>query len=103
MYTYVYCVAIVPPTVSTESLVIVVRGESATLDCTVSGIPAPSVQWIRNKKKISSERNVTIESADLEDEGQYVCIGENKGGRANSTITVDIHCKYTASLLCARL
>lgn len=85
---------LVPPQVRTVTSVVVVRGRSAVLECVASGIPEPSLRWMKDSEDLgASEGRVAIASADLQDEGQYVCIGENKGGRANSTVAVHVHCK----------
>lgn len=89
---------LVPPQVRTVTSVVVLKGRSVVLECIASGIPAPSLRWMKDNEGIAldpaSQGQLEILSADLQDEGRYVCIGENKGGRANSTVILDVHCKY---------
>lgn len=98
MNEHVYCTfvlsSLVPPQVRTNKSVVVLKERSVELQCVATGIPVPSVIWLKDDKQVGFSRKLEIISAGLEDEGQYVCIAENKGGRANSTVTVDVHCTY---------
>ena len=79
----------------TNASVVVLKGHSVALKCAASGIPTPSLRWIKDNKETGvAAGQLEIVSADLRDEGQYLCIGENKGGQANSTVMVDVHCEY---------
>ena len=79
----------------TNTTVVVLEGHSVVLTCVASGIPTPSLRWVKDNKETGvSADQLEIVAADLRDEGRYMCIGENKAGQANSTVTVDVHCKY---------
>ena len=81
-----------------------VEGQLLWLECTVSGIPTPSIQWFKNDQSISSHYNsltistaingmlsiVKINSASLSDSGIYRCIATNDAGSSNDTIEIQV-------------
>ena len=72
----------------------VTEGESATLECKVSGKPYPSVAWYKDgtcvnvveryKTRFDGElATLKIETTELEDEGEFKCVVENVFGSAS--------------------
>lgn len=56
----------------------ITRGETLHLNCLAGGNPKPSYNWMLLSKKIQpSGNNLTIESVDFQNEGQYVCTVSN--------------------------
>ena len=91
---------LVPPRAQTKASIVVIKGGMARLECLVTGIPLPSVHWIRDGEEMvldGKRERLEIESASLLDEGRYDCIAVNKGGRATSSVTVDVHCECHSS------
>uniref|UniRef100_A0A8R1XVD4 Ig-like domain-containing protein n=1 Tax=Onchocerca volvulus TaxID=6282 RepID=A0A8R1XVD4_ONCVO len=69
--------------------VIILEGEYVELGCPISGflsliLPGLSMDKFLKKAK---QNEVIIESAQLENEGIYTCVGTNKGG----SLDVDVH------------
>ena len=71
----------------------VMEGASATLECTVTGKPEPSISWHKDgtsvadvkryKTRFDGERaTLKITTTELEDEGEYKCVAENAFGSA---------------------
>lgn len=57
-------------------------GVSATLTCSVSGIPQPSITWYRNGVLLSARSSVfVIGSVREADGGVYTCGASNAAGR----------------------
>ena len=61
---------------------------NATLSCSATGIPAPSVTWQRRGVPLeephvvwSSQGNITVIGVKRDDNGSYVCVAENSAGR----------------------
>lgn len=72
------------------------EGENATLECTVTGKPAPSVEWLKDGIRIKESRRVkcsfesgtaslTIKQTREDDKGVYKCIVKNDFGKTEST------------------
>uniref|UniRef100_A0A0R3RPN4 Hemicentin-1-like n=1 Tax=Elaeophora elaphi TaxID=1147741 RepID=A0A0R3RPN4_9BILA len=93
---------IVPPNVNQSTYknkVMVLENEHIELGCPISGVPEPDIAWLVNgqlleegitKRDIilaSGGKSIIIESAQLEHEGIYTCVGTNKGG----SLDVDVH------------
>ncbi|XP_070490956.1 vascular endothelial growth factor receptor 1-like [Chironomus tepperi] len=77
-------------------------GENLKLDCMADGIPAPRIVWKKNGKLINFDRNatrvilnnmiMTLEFMALmqEDDGEYVCIAENRLGKASKSFKIHV-------------
>ena len=111
----IFIMFIAQPTATTLSLVSVYEGESITITCTATGVPAPSVNWSRadnssltDSRYVISDtsfsvmvndvyqvtRNLTIMSSVREDIGmEYSCIATNVLGTAQSNVSITVFCK----------
>ncbi|XP_066145533.1 uncharacterized protein kek3 [Euwallacea fornicatus] len=86
-----------------------VEGKNVTISCKIAGIPTPNVKWLlRNRlitnlsgspssqKKLyvvsqkSNSSELTINSAEIQDAGSYMCAAENKAGRAEAVVTLTV-------------
>ena len=103
-YTRVFLVpARIKPT---ASKVIVLRGNTALLDCVVDGFPPPLVHWFRGEEKISgttkydtmANGTLRIHNAQTDDVGDYRCTVVNRGGNATKIVFLDVYCKPPSSL-----
>lgn len=75
-------------------------GGTVQLSMKVSGIPRPSVKWYRNGMEIQPSSNVTtdekghstltIQSAQPEDDGDYMVNAENEHGQAQTSATLTV-------------
>lgn len=90
-----------------------VEGKDVTLVCRVTGVPAPRLRWFRggrllanssNSHHLNSGRsyvlhskdqtsNLTIKYSDMQDAGSYLCMAENRAGKAESMLTLAIQRK----------
>ncbi|KAK5889758.1 hypothetical protein CesoFtcFv8_013346 [Champsocephalus esox] len=89
--------AVVPPTlVSGLKNTNVTEGESVTLECQISGNPAPSIMWFREDYKIESSidfhisyestvAQLVIREAFAEDSGRFTCTATSEAGTVNSS------------------
>ncbi|XP_072421818.1 hemicentin-1-like isoform X1 [Chiloscyllium punctatum] len=84
----------VPPVVTivgVENLVIVV-GKSAILECTATGIPTPSISWLKNSQLLTeTSGRLKIEKVTQQDEGIYSCIATNGAGESQQDTRVTVY------------
>ena len=93
-----------------------VVGETAELQCTAFGVPAPRISWetqgtvLRSEERINITERVltrnisistlTISNVALSDEGQFTCVADNGVGPAvNSFLHLTILCKLIVSTI----
>ncbi|XP_036375886.1 hemicentin-1 [Megalops cyprinoides] len=81
----------VPPSItSSGGTVTVVVNDPVRLECEASGVPAPSLTWLKDGSPVSSfsegvqvlsgGRVLAISSAQVSDTGRYTCVAVNAGG-----------------------
>ena len=62
-------------------------GDNVEFRCSVTGYPQPKVTWSRGKGKIipntvvTNEQTLKLENIQSDDEGDYICTAENRGGK----------------------
>ncbi|XP_049335709.1 hemicentin-1 isoform X1 [Astyanax mexicanus] len=81
----------VPPSISSEGgMVTVVVNDPVRLECEASGLPVPSLTWLKEGSPVSSSSNgiqvlaggrvLSFSSAQVSDTGHYTCVAVNAGG-----------------------
>ena len=97
--------------VSTSSTPNPREGSELIIDCEVSGIPPPTVTWMKDGNSFigddSKDRifvsaspegtsRIRIKSAIIEDSGVYICIASNDAGSTSGRIQVEVNgkCHY---------
>ena len=89
---------LVPPSfISLPTNKTTVKGSSVTFQCIATGFPIPIVSWYfkghhlsTNSKYIVGSTSVTVNNADANDAGWYMCTISNSAGLKNSTAYLDI-------------
>ncbi|GLH06652.1 Obscurin [Gryllus bimaculatus] len=76
------------------------ESSSITISCpAISGVPSPTVQWLKNgvpfspTRRVSSKdknRSLNIKRAKANDEGVYTCLASNSIGEASANISVNV-------------
>lgn len=72
----------------------VVQGSPAKLQCRVTGVPEPTIEWFVDDEPVKEEKRIKIRfdgelctlkflSTELEDEGSYKCVAKNEFGSAS--------------------
>ncbi|EJD74527.1 CAMK/MLCK protein kinase [Loa loa] len=79
-----------------------INGDPLSVECSVSGYPAPTIQWLRNGSILLPEHDRYLISYDGEtttlnfvsiaasDTGKYVCIAKNQEGEAKTAMQLDV-------------
>ena len=82
----------VPPKVNPK-----LRNQSLSLssafdvNCTLEGDPHPEVNWTKNGTPLLINNNrLGIVNVTFKDAGQYACIAENRAGKINISIWIDV-------------
>ena len=84
----------------------VVEEETATIPVSVTGLPDPMVQFIRDGEVLTNgsritvgERELVISDVDMEDRGFYSIRANNSAGVDTHTRTLLVECTFRSSLL----
>ncbi|KAL3986026.1 Immunoglobulin I-set domain family protein [Acanthocheilonema viteae] len=79
-----------------------INGEPVSVECSVSGYPAPAIQWLRNGDILVPQHDHYLISYDGEtttlkfvsiaasDAGKYICIAKNQEGEAKTAMQLDV-------------
>uniref|UniRef100_A0A8C7JTX3 Hemicentin 1 n=1 Tax=Oncorhynchus kisutch TaxID=8019 RepID=A0A8C7JTX3_ONCKI len=81
----------VPPAISSRSaMVTVVVNDPARLECEATGVPLPSLTWLKDGSPVASVSDgiqvlsggtvLSLSSAQVSDTGKYTCVAVNAGG-----------------------
>lgn len=97
---FVVCCTVPAQANAFVSVVNVVKGDTAVLQCYATGIPSPEFVWYKEDGQVVHDGDdfalfngsLTIRASTVGDGGDYVCVATNKGGSSNATITLDVHC-----------
>ncbi|XP_022105012.1 leucine-rich repeats and immunoglobulin-like domains protein 2 [Acanthaster planci] len=84
-----------PKAVIDKNNLTVTNGQTATLSCTATGIPAPNITWLdpkgtiisdegQDRFVISSDTTVFIVSVERSDQGMYTCLVQNTLGEMDT-------------------
>ena len=65
-----------------------------TLSCQVSGVPAPTVSWIKPGGQRHNEHTLQVTHIKRSEAGEYKCEASNECGTATKTATINVQCKY---------
>ena len=62
----------------------------STITCTKNRDPETNVTWTKNGAYFVNNNTFTINNVTLKDVGQYGCTAENRAGKFNATLWIDV-------------
>ncbi|XP_067423107.1 basement membrane-specific heparan sulfate proteoglycan core protein isoform X3 [Emydura macquarii macquarii] len=92
------------PEITVKPTLTVVAGETATLQCSATGNPSPTIQWSKLRAPLPWQHQVVnntllIPRVAQQDSGQYICNASNAVGFTEAFITLDVETPpYATSL-----
>ncbi|XP_039364874.1 basement membrane-specific heparan sulfate proteoglycan core protein isoform X5 [Mauremys reevesii] len=92
------------PEITVKPTLTVVAGETATLQCSATGEPPPSIQWSKLRAPLPWQHRVVnntllIPRVAQQDSGQYICNASNAAGFTEAFVTLDVETPpYATSL-----
>jgi len=87
-------VPVVPSSIQPIQNEEIAEGGNVTLFCNASGIPPPTVSWVKVKdgqRLIGSK--LVFTNINRRETGEYRCEARNDGGSAAETVVIDVQCK----------
>ncbi|XP_029939526.1 hemicentin-1, partial [Salarias fasciatus] len=93
---------LVPPVISSHGgTVTVVVNEAARLECEATGVPSPSLTWLKDGSPVASVshgiqvlsggRVLSLNSAQVSDTGTYTCVAVNAGGEQHKEYDLRVY------------
>uniref|UniRef100_A0A8C8S4Q0 Heparan sulfate proteoglycan 2 n=1 Tax=Pelusios castaneus TaxID=367368 RepID=A0A8C8S4Q0_9SAUR len=92
------------PEVTVKPTLTVVAGETATLRCSATGNPPPTIQWSKLRAPLPWQHQVVndtllVPRVAQQDSGQYICNASNAAGFTEAFVTLDVETPpYATSL-----
>ena len=71
-----------------------------TLCCQAKGSPSPTITWLKaddEGKDLSSGSELSLKNINRDQDGLYLCIANNRAGKAIASVAVTVHCEYRIS------
>ncbi|KAM8927903.1 basement membrane-specific heparan sulfate proteoglycan core protein [Pelodytes ibericus] len=93
-----------PKVTADQSVHIVLSGQQATLSCTATGNPTPTITWSKLRAPLPWQHQVVnntliIPNVAQQDSGQYICNASNTDGHSEIFITLDVETPPYATTL----
>ena len=71
-----------------------IEGNSSTLSCQASGIPPPSVSWVRvSDGQLTNSNELVFSNINRSEAGEYRCEASNECGNASESAVIVVQCK----------
>ncbi|XP_076872442.1 hemicentin-1 isoform X2 [Brachyhypopomus gauderio] len=88
-----------PQVIVPQSRLLIGLGQRAVMECTITGIPQPEVQWYKGDQRVKGsvfvnvdpeQEALSIQQTEDGDAGDYICVAVNMAGTAQGKITLDV-------------
>jgi len=92
---------LVPPEIVTDrscAHVTAAEGDDVTLECHVTGSPAPTVMWYRKSVLVGNGEQLRVDNVSRYEADDYQCVADNGVGQAarcRATVTVECNAAFT--------
>ncbi|XP_022807335.1 hemicentin-2-like [Stylophora pistillata] len=77
----------------------ITEGENVILVCNVSGVPPPTVYWMKPNGERVSKYKLEVKNISRSEAGEYKCEASNECGNATKMTSIDVQCKYISLFL----
>ena len=71
----------------------ITEGGNVTLSCQVSGVPTPTVSWIKPGGQRHNGHMLEVTHINRSQAGEYKCEASNECGNATETANINVQCK----------
>ena len=71
----------------------VIEGTMATFHCNATGNPVPSIVWMKDGKTVATGHILSFKTS-RNQSGEYWCSAENDLKTINTSVNLDVQCKY---------
>ena len=71
----------------------ITEGHNVTLSCQVSGVPTPTVSWIKPGGQRHNGHMLEVTHINRSQAGEYKCEASNECGNATETANINVQCK----------
>ena len=83
-----------PSSVLPITMKVVTEGSNLTMMCNASGIPPPTVIWVKtSNEERTNETNLVFTNIHRNQSGEYACKANNPCGDATHSVEIDVQCK----------
>jgi len=90
-----YIIIAVPSSIQAVKNQTVTEGDNVTLICTASGIPSPTVSWMKFSANQRTYGDVWVfKNISRSEAGEYRCEASNECGDASESASIDVQCKF---------
>ncbi|GMT31155.1 hypothetical protein PFISCL1PPCAC_22452 [Pristionchus fissidentatus] len=94
---------LVPPKIDESNIIgnpLSILGTRFALECPVSGIPQPSIKWLKEGEDVNfddarislaqNNQTLVVDESQLADQARYTCVATNKGGRVEQDFQLEV-------------
>ncbi|CAH2055916.1 unnamed protein product, partial [Iphiclides podalirius] len=86
----IYSVPTLVQSEESQTVVTLVEGADAMVDCPVRVAPDDTIKWYKNAALVS-EGKLELKPARREDSATYACVGRNMAGARHASVTIQVH------------
>ena len=94
MSSFSICFQIDPPSwITRPTDQTVIEAAAATFHCSAIGNPVPTIVWLKDGKTVGTGNTLSLKTS-RNQSGEYWCSAENELKTVNTSINLDVQCKY---------
>ena len=98
-FSVLWAVVSVSSSIQPISNKVITEGVNLTLSCHQTGIPLPTVFWVKNSAgQHTNGTELVFRNIRRSEAGEYRCEARNPCGDASESATIDVQCKSSASM-----
>ena len=71
----------------------VIEAATVTFHCSALGNPVPNIAWLKDGKTVGTGNTLSLKTS-RNQSGEYWCSAENALKTVNTSVNLDVQCKY---------